>query len=168
MDTLEFTVKTSTKTKYGFDLHFTYYVNVKWFYDSCQIRIKTYYHKKVVYETIVSEERYNIEINNIQTLMEDGKYKDILVKDFERCVACKSWIDKNDKWVYEEYDMFCSFNCMNKPIADKCCICKKDVPRRSDWRYPLQCSVFCATYGVLKTQTILPTDIISNIANKIG
>jgi hypothetical protein len=167
MDILEFEVKTSTKTKYGFNLHFTYYVNVKWFYKKCKIIIKTYYHKKIIYETIVSEERYNTEIDNIKTLMEDGKYKDILVKDFERCVACKTWIDKEDQWVYEEYDMFCSYICMKKPIADKCCICKKDISRRYDWQYSLHCSIFCALVSVLKTYTILPIDIISNIANKI-
>ena len=168
MEIFEFKVKTFTKTKYGFNLHFTYYVDVKWFNDKCQIIIKTNNNKKIIYETIVSDERYNIEIDNIKIQMEDGKYIDIIVKDFERCVSCKNKISKNEEWVYEEYDMFCSYECMKKPVADKCCICKKDIPRRSDWIYPLHCSIFCATINVLTIQTILPIDIIKNISNKIG
>ena len=82
--------------------------------------------------------------------------------------SCKNKISKNEEWVYEEYDMFCSYECMKKPVADKCCICKKDIPRRSDWIYPLHCSIFCATINVLTIQTILPIDIIKNISNKIG
>jgi len=168
MSTLTFEVKTSSDTKYGFKLRFTYNVSVDWFYNNCRIKVTTYHHNKLIMETTVSENKYNSTIDSIKQEMESGKYKDILVKDFGRCVACKQWMDEpRDKWKYEEYDMFCGYDCQRKPIADKCIVCSKNVPRRYGWCYPNHCSVYCAAQITLMEKTILPKDIILSITGRI-
>lgn len=63
--------------------------------------------------------------------------------------------------------MFCGYDCQRKPIADKCIVCSKNVPRRYGWCYPNHCSVYCAAQITLMEKTILPKDIILSITGRI-
>ena len=167
MNNFEFEMKGNSETKYGFKLRFRYYIDTTWFYDKCRVNVKTYYKKNIIYETTISENEYNSEIEKIQKKMEDGEYMKILVKDFQRCVACRDSITERDQWVYDEYDIFCSSECKQKPIADKCIICMSDIPRRYGWIYPNYCSVYCVVSDNLLKKTVLPDYIILEIAKKI-
>jgi hypothetical protein len=119
-------------------------------------------------ERTVSENKYNETIDFIQKEMESGKYKDVLIKAFGRCIACRCLMNEpEDQWKYEQYDIFCSRDCQRKPIADKCIVCGKNVTRRSGWDYPMHCSFYCAAKKTMLEQTILPKDIISSIVGII-
>jgi hypothetical protein len=167
MTNFEFLMKGFSETKYGFKLNFRYYIDTMWSYDKCKIKVKTYYKKNIIYETTISENEYNSEIEKIQKKMKDGEYMKILVKDFQKCVACHESITEREEWVYEEYDMFCSRDCQRKPKADKCLKCNSNVSRVSHWKYPNYCSEYCAVHNKLSNQNLLPTDIITEITKKI-
>ena len=168
MSQLTFKVKTSYKTKYGFNLRFTYNVIVDWFYTKCRVRVTTYHKMKLIYEETIPENRYNRTVDKIRSKMERGEFKDVLVKDYGRCVACKHWMDdESDSWKYDEYDMFCSRDCQRKPIADKCKNCPRNVPRSYTWGFPGYCCIQCFSKATISEKTLLSDDIIKNIVERI-
>ena len=168
MSSLSFDVKDEMKTKYGFNLRFTYTISVNWFSINCQIKVITLYQRKQIFETTVSDEEYNSTIDDIKYMMKSGQFKMDLVKDYGRCIACKQWMDNpSDAWKYENYDIFCSTDCQRKPIADKCILCTHDIPRRYDWGFPDYCSRDCASNKILCNNTKLSKVVIRKIIQKL-
>ena len=148
--------------KYGLIINFTYTIKVEKrgvFYEISVLTVKN----KCFYKEVVLHFNNN-ELERIKNKIKNTKKleKEIYIA-FGRCYACKTWIDsKNDIWRYDEYDIFCSMTCKNKPIADKC-KCGKDIPRYYDWKYKEYCSIRCASNDILIKQTKLPKCIINFI-----
>ena len=164
----EFEEKVLYITKYGFSLKFTYFVEVKWFYnDTCRIKIKTFNNKKIIYETVISGHKYDLEIDLIKNQISIGKYLDKFVKDYGKCIGCKQINDENCKWLYDEHGLFCSFECQKKPFADKCTICSKDISRRFQKVCPDKCSIECLVQDFLLKKTFLSLDVILYITKML-
>ena len=168
MESLTFDVNDEMKTNYGFNLKFTYTISVKWFSINCQIKVMTLYQRKTIFEIMVSDEEYKNTIYNIKYMMKSGQFRMDLVKDYGRCIACKSWMDDpSDTWKYERYDIFCSSECKKKPIADKCILCSQDVPRSYTWRFLDYCSKYCAYEKMFCENINIPKEVIRKIIRKV-